>query len=454
MNPRLATNTQDPVILSADHISMSFSGAGGERLSVLQDVNFELRNGEIVALLGKSGSGKSTLLRLLAGLVAPTSGEARYQGVPLRVPSAAVAMVFQTFALLPWLTVRQNVELGLEARGIAPAERRARAERAIDLIGLDGFESAYPKELSGGMRQRVGFARALVVEPDALFMDEPFSALDVLTAENLRNELLSLWARDDFPTRAMLIVTHNIEEAVLLADRVLVLAANPGRITAEINVTLPRPRDRRSPGFEALVDDIYGIMTGREPAVEREAAIARADHPAPGRGTPTDTPLPEASVGGLAGLLEILVARGGEEDLPALAHDLNFEVDDLLPLVDGAVLLDFATVAQADLSVTEAGARFVTADILTSKELFATQAEQRAPLVRSILNALTASINGVIDEEFFLDTLRRGFSPDEARRQLDRAIDWGRYAELYDYDANTGELILEHREEKTDVPAR
>ena len=266
-------------------------------------------------------------------------------------------------------------------------------------------------------------------------MDEPFSALDVLTAENLRTELLTLWARDDFPTRAMLIVTHNIEEAVLLADRVLVLSSNPGRIRAELPINLERPRDRRTPRFESLVDEIYGIMTGRA-----EQSPAEPTPAAPARPSPIDEPLPAATVGGMAGLLEILLARGGTEDLPALAHDLMFEVDDLLPLVDGAGLLGFATVDDADIHVTDDGRDFVLADILTTKKLFARKAAERAPLVRAIDNALAASIDGNLPEGFFLDILRRGFSDEEARHQLDIAIDWGRYGELYEYDANTGQL--------------
>jgi NitT/TauT family transport system ATP-binding protein len=432
-----AVQPERATILSADHITKTFTSPEGAPLPVLDDINFELHDGEIVALLGKSGSGKSTLLRCLAGLIAPTSGRALYRSAPVIAANPGVAMVFQTFALLPWLTVRQNVELGLEARNVPAAERRNRAEHAIDLIGLDGFESAYPKELSGGMRQRVGFARALVVEPDALFMDEPFSALDVLTAENLRTELLALWARDDFPTRAMLIVTHNIEEAVLLADRVLVLSSNPGRIRAELAIDLPRPRDRRTPICGALIDEIYGIMTGHEhepPAAEPVA---------PRQPSPIDEPLPAATVGGMAGLLEILLARGGREDLPALAHDLMFEVDVLLPLVDGARLLGFATVDTADIQITDDGREFVVADILTTKELFARKAAERAPLVRAINNALAASIDGNLPEGFFLDILRHGFSDEEARHQLDIAIDWGRYGELYEYDANTGQLRRE-----------
>ncbi len=421
-------------ILAADHITKAFTTPNGDPLPVLDDISFQLREGEIVALLGKSGSGKSTLLRCLAGLIAPSSGRALYKGEPVRIANPGVAMVFQSFALLPWLTVLQNVELGLEARAVPADQRRDRSLRAIDLIGLDGFESAYPKELSGGMRQRVGFARALVVEPDALFMDEPFSALDVLTAENLRTELLALWSRSDFPTRAMLIVTHNIEEAVLLADRLFVLSSNPGRIQAELTIDLPRPRDRRSPAFEALVDQVYGILTGREPTPEVEA---------PARPGPTDVPLPSATVGGMAGLLEILAAHDGREDLPDLAHELTFEVDDLLPLVDATTMLEFSTVDDADLELTDLGRVFVSADILRSKELFARQAREHAPLVRSIWNSLHATKDGTLNEGFFIDILRRGFTEDEAQHQLDIAIDWGRYGELYDYDANTGELTLD-----------
>jgi NitT/TauT family transport system ATP-binding protein len=289
------------------------------------------------------------------------------------------------------------------------------------------------------MRQRVGFARALVVEPDALLMDEPFSALDVLTAENLRTELLRLWDGRDFPTKAMLIVTHNIEEAVLLADRIFILSSNPGRIRTELAVDFDRPRDRRSPAFEALVDKIYGIMTERE----EQPAVAGVTEAASSHVSPTDQPLPHASVGGMAGLLEILASFGGREDLPEVARELNFEVDDLLPLVDAAQLLGLASVDDADLALTDEGRTFVAADILASKEIFASQASERAPLVRAIVRSLRATEDGTLDRAFFLDLLRRGFPEEEAQRQLEIAIDWGRYGELFDYDANTGQLVLE-----------
>jgi NitT/TauT family transport system ATP-binding protein len=429
-------------LIEVNHVTKTFESPDGSPLPVLEDVSLDLREGEIVALLGRSGSGKSTLLRCIAGLIAPTSGEIRYRGQVLNGANPGVSMVFQSFALLPWLTVRQNVEIGLEALGVEPDERRHRAERAIDAIGLDGFESAYPKELSGGMRQRVGFARALVVEPDALLMDEPFSALDVLTAQNLRAELLRLWREKDFPTKAMLIVTHNIEEAVILADRIFVLGANPGRIRTEIDCAFPQPRHRHDDSFQALVDQIYTLMTG--PDTRPPAHIWAA--PSPGEGTPTDTPLPAASVGGMTGFLEILVAHGGDEDLPKLAHELTFEVDDLLPLVDAAQVLGLAVVKDADIAITEEGRTFVAADILESKQIFAELARERAPLVRSICNALATTEDGTLGEGFFLDLLRRGFSEDEARGQLNIAIDWGRYGELFDFDANTGQLTLEQHD--------
>ena len=434
-----------PEILRADSVTKTFTTPDGHSLPVLDGVSLTVSEGEIVALLGKSGSGKSTLLRCIAGLIAPSTGSISYRGSPLTGANPGVAMVFQTFALLPWLTVQQNVELGLQARGVAEAERAERSLQAIDLIGLDGFESAYPKELSGGMRQRVGFARAIVTAPDALLMDEPFSALDVLTAENLRTELVKLWEGHGAPVKSILIVTHNIEEAVLLADRVLVLSSNPGRIQAELDIGLPRPRDRHSPRFEALVDTIYDILTGREQAAAAALDAESAPQAPAGQQvlTPVNTPLPNVSPGGLSGLLEILAARGGTDGLAEIADDLSFEIDDLLPLTDAALLLGLARIDGSDIMLTPEGKEFATADILTSKMLFARFAVKRAPLVRAITQALAATADHNLREGFFLDILRRGFSPQEARSQLETAIDWGRYAELYDYDSVEGELTLE-----------
>lgn len=417
-------------IVEVENVSKSFPGAGGTTLPVLDGINFTLREGEIVALLGKSGSGKSTLLRTIAGLIGPSSGTVSYRGTRLNGANPGVGMVFQSFALMPWLTVQANVELGLQARDVPGPERRQRALEAIDLIGLDGFESAYPKELSGGMRQRVGFARALVLRPDALLMDEPFSALDVLTAENLRTELMALWERPEFPTKAICVVTHNIEEAVLLADRVVVLGSNPGRIRAEIPVRLPRPRDRRSPTFDALVDELYATLA------------YLVTHPGPVQPGPLSHPLPDATVGGLVGLVEIVFAHNGQTDLPDLAAELSFEVDDLLPLVDAAVMLGLLEVEGAQAFLTDTGRDWYTADILASKELFANLTVEHAPLVRTICRALENSDDGSLRDDFFRDLLRRGFSADDTERQLDIAIDWGRYGELFDYDADSGELVI------------
>jgi NitT/TauT family transport system ATP-binding protein len=427
-----AQSHQGVAIVEVDHVSRSFAGSGGTTLAVLDDVSISLHEGEIVALLGKSGSGKSTLLRTIAGLIAPTTGQVRYRSRPLTGANPGVAMVFQSFALMPWLTVQANVELGLQARGVPEAERHQRALDAIDVIGLDGFESAYPKELSGGMRQRVGFARALVLHPDALLMDEPFSALDVLTAENLRTELVGLWAQPDFPTNCICIVTHNIEEAVLLADRVLVLGSNPGHIKAEVPIHLPRPRDRRSPTFDALVDRLYAILTEQD-----EKSVAHTTPPGP-----LTHPLPDATVGGLAGLVEIVYAHNGQTDLPDLADELSFEADDLLPLVDAGALLGLLDVEGAQAFLTETGRSWFTADMQTRKLVFAHLAVEHAPLVRTIVKALENSNDGALRDDFFRDLLRRGYSVEDTEKQLDIAIDWGRYGELFDYDADSGELVL------------
>ena len=422
------------VIIHLDRVSKSFSKPDGGTLQVLDDINLVIRAGEIVAVLGRSGCGKSTLLRIIAGLIGPTSGVALYDGAELTGANPGTAMVFQNFALMPWLTVQKNVELGLAARKIAPAERSKRAVEAIDLIGLDGFESAYPKELSGGMRQRVGFARALVLQPDLLLMDEPFSALDVFTAENLRTELMTLWAGNDFPTKAICLVTHNIEEAILLADRIVVLSSNPGHILAELPIDLERPRERRSASFEALVDKVYGLLTGAGPTatlVEPETA------------TPASHPLPTATVGGLAGLVEIVYGKGGRTDVPDIAADLSIDARDLLPLVDAAALLDFVRVSGADLELTPTGNDFASADIQTSKRIFAQQALTRAPLVRTICHALHDCPDGNLRAGFFLDILQQEFTSQDAHRQLDIAIDWGRYAELFDYNTHTDQLAAE-----------
>jgi len=438
--PAQASAARVPLI-SVRALSKSFSGPAGRALPVLDDINLDVAEGEFVALLGRSGSGKSTLLRCIAGLMAPTEGEVLFRGQRLTGTNRETSMVFQTFALLPWLTVQQNVELGLEAQGVAPARRAERALRAIDIVGLDGYESAYPKELSGGMRQRVGFARALVVEPAAMLMDEPFSALDVLTSENLRGELLELWEGHKFPTKTIVMVTHNIEEAVLLADRILVLGTNPGRIRSDMINPLARPRRRRTPDFDELVDQIYRMMTKREAAAEQPAAPGSA-----GPGTLSDTPLPQATVDGLSGLAEILLGRhGGSADLADLADSLGLEVDDLLPIVDALVLLGFSELRGDRLGLSAAGQVFAGASIQDSKEIFARASLDHAPLVRTIYRGLRGSLDGTLPAGFFTDILRNSFGEEDAARQLDVAVNWGRYAELYDFDATRGQIIREEQ---------
>jgi NitT/TauT family transport system ATP-binding protein len=423
-------------MLSTRNLGKSFATPEGGELRVLDHVNLDLHEGEIVALLGRSGSGKSTLLRSLIGLIAPTEGEIRYRGQPVVGPMPGMSMIFQSFALFPWLTVLGNVELGLEAQGVAPAERRRRALAAIDLIGLDGFESAYPKELSGGMRQRVGFARALVIEPDVLFMDEPFSALDVLTSENLRGELLDLWQERRMPTRAILIVTHNIEEAVQMADRVVVLAANPGRIRAELPVLLDRPRDRDAPEFRALVDRIYTIMTAPETAPAPAASIAQ-----PG----ISTALPRVPIEQVAGLLE-RVAHGpdrGSDDLPILAGEMQLEIDDLFPITDAAALLGLASVTDGDITLLPFGVKFAHSDIQERKALIAARLVTHVPLIAELVRTLRASPDGHLREDRILRELEAHVGAGEARDIFDTAIDWSRYAELIRYDAYHGLLQLD-----------
>jgi NitT/TauT family transport system ATP-binding protein len=440
-------------LLTVRGLTKSYAGADGE-LPVLAGIDLAVRESEIVALLGKSGSGKSTLLRCLAGLIPPSSGAVSYRGRPLRGANPGTAMVFQTFALLPWLTVQQNVEVGLEARGSAAAERREAALKAIDLIGLDGFESAYPKELSGGMRQRVGFARALVVEPDVLLMDEPFSALDVLTAENLRGELMELWESGEFPTKAIVVVTHNIEEAVLMADRVIVLGARPyGAIRASYDIPLERPRDRQEPEFSKLIDTIYRTMTGRGDQATPLPPLGLETPPT--KRTPANTPLPAASVDGLSGLAEILQRHDGHLDLPDLADELGLEVDDLLPLVDALDLLGFAILDGAHLTLTETGLSFSAADVQTSKQIFA-GAALGVPLVRLITTSLQNSVDGGLRAGFFRDLLAHHYTAEQVTAQLEVATDWGRYAELYSYDAVHEEYRLDpaHTTEQPARPAR
>ncbi len=438
-------------IIEARNVEKFFEQPDGNRIEVIAPTSLSIAPGKVVALLGPSGSGKSTLLRMLTGLAKPSSGDVLWHGQSLDGQIPNVAIVFQSFALFPWLTVLENVEAPLLARGVGALERHKRALKMLDVVGLDGFEGAYPKELSGGMKQRVGFARAMVVQPEVLFMDEPFSALDVLTAENLRSELLELWLNKKMPISTIFIVTHNIEEAVLLADRVIVLGRNPGRIRADFTIDLPQWRERKSKPFVGYVDYIYTVMTQPEADVapppqwspeRREKPRRQKKHPM----------LPHSRPGGIAGLLELLEDRGGKDDIYHLAEQLQFDVDDLLPITDAAALLGFAHVQKGDVEITPDGRTFVEADILARKELFRQAAVAHIPLFRQIDQTLHAKADHSIPLEFFHDLLDEHFSEKEVKRQLATALEWGRYAEIFDYDSESERVVLadhgvEHPEE-------
>ncbi len=429
----------DTTLIAAGQISKTYNPSAATGRLVLDNIDFALKEGEIVAILGKSGSGKSTFLRILAGLTTPSGGSVNYRGRLIEAPAQGIAMVFQSFALFPWLTVLGNVELGLEAQGVPRAERRQRAIAAIDLIGLDGFESAYPKELSGGMRQRVGFARALVVQPDVLLLDEPFSALDVLTAETLRGDIIDLWLEQKVPTKGIIVVSHNIEEAVELADRIIVFGSDPGRIRADIPVTLPRPRDWSSAGFRRIVDEVYTLLTT---VPGRDGAKRGARHEPIGVGYR----LPDASIQQLTGLIDAIVAEPfhGRADLPHLAEEQHLSTDDLVMLVEALQLLGFAHVGGGDIEATLAGRNFADADMQERKLLFADHLRRSIPLAEHIRKVLDERPGHSAPEARFLAELEDHLSEDEAARVLETMINWGRYGELFAYDYNSGVLSLEN----------
>jgi NitT/TauT family transport system ATP-binding protein len=430
----------EQIIIEAQQVQKSYPQPHGDPILVIAPTDLAVNAGEIVALLGPSGSGKSTLLRILTGLSTPSAGRVLWHGEPVGAVRPNVSIVFQSFALFPWLTVLDNVEVPLKAKGVPPIPRRKRALKILDTVGLDGFEAAYPKELSGGMKQRVGFARALVIEPEVLFMDEPFSALDVLTAENLRSELLELWDKKEIPTRSIFIVTHNIEEAVLLADRIIVLGRNPARIRTDFRVQLPRPRDRKETRYGNYVDYIYTILTQPEAA---PAVPAQKERPAEVRGAKTMYEmLPHVRPGGIAGFLEMLEDRGGRQEIYRLAKDLSFEIDDLLPLMDAAVMLGFLKVDEGEAQITPEGRAFASAEIQRQKELFREAALGRLLLFRQIRRVLESKSDHAVHEEFFHDLLDEQFSEDETIRQMDTTINWGRYAEIFEYDSGTHRLKL------------
>jgi NitT/TauT family transport system ATP-binding protein len=408
----------------------------------LDAISLEIPTGEIVALLGPSGSGKSTLMRMIAGLIPPSTGQIKYHQRPLVGLNPGAAIIFQNFALYPWLTVLENVELGLKAKGEPLATRQKKALHMIDVIGLDGFENAYPKELSGGMRQRVGFARALAVEPELLCMDEPFSALDVLTAENLRIELLDLWLEKRIPTKTILIVTHGIEEAVMLADRILILGRNPGRVRADFPIKLAHYRDRKSPAFEALVDQVYRIITNPD---QEDIQPILSPNQAKQKTVEKSQSLPLVRIGAVAGFIELLEDRQG--DLYRLAQELLLELDDIVPIIEAAKMMKLLTLKEGDIYLTAMGKQFIEGDIDERKHLIRQSILDNIRLVQQIKRLLDANPSQRISEDLILEILEVNFSPEESKKQLKMAIDWGRYTELFGYDEPAGAIYLEQAPE-------
>jgi NitT/TauT family transport system ATP-binding protein len=427
------TTLRDPILIVRG-VSRGFA-RGSSEVKVLVDVDLSLYGGEIVGLLGRSGSGKSTLLRIIAGLIKPSSGEVVYRGQPVNGPAEGIAMVFQTFALFPWLTVLQNVEAGLEALGVPAKESRRRALFAIDLIGLDGFESAYPRELSGGMRQRVGFARALVVEPTILLLDEPFSALDVLTAETIRTDLLDLWIESRLPIKSMLLVTHNIEEAVLMCDRILLFSSNPGRVATEIEVTFPHPRNRLDSAFRQMVDDIYAKMTAR-PTVEATGHPPKLH---------LRSRLPPVSTNVMAGLIETVAAPpyDGKADLPEIARTLQLEIDELFPVAEILQYLGFAEIKEGDILLSSAARSFADLDTQSRKRMFADHLLASVPLAQHIKHVLDERPGHRAPRVRFEQELEDYLTDGAAQETLDAVVDWGRYAETFAYDDQAEMFSLE-----------
>ena len=432
-------------LLEVRDVVKAFPKGDGASLLVLDHVNLSVREGEIVGLLGRSGSGKSSLLRLIAGLSKPTSGEVSYLGRPVDGPAEGVSMVFQSFALFPWLTVLENVALGLEALRLSREEIRSRSLAAIDLIGLDGFESAYPRELSGGMRQRVGFARALVVHPNILLMDEAFSALDVLTAETLRTDFLELWGAGHMPIKGVIIVTHNIEEAVQMCDRILVFSTNPGRVVTEIPVKLPQPRDRLDPSFRELVEQIYVEMTAKRMQTANEkTARGQVERPAVAN---LDVILSNhVSTNLISGLIEAVAAAPyhGRADLPVIASDLMMEIDDLFPVVEALQLLRFAELEGGDLALTVDGMAFANAELDDRKRIFSKHLLGFVPLAAHVRRVLDERASHVAPRSRFLDELEDHMTPEAAEQTLRTIVSWGRYGEVFAYDDQHMSFSLEN----------
>lgn len=422
-------------LIELSQVAKSFKAADGKARLILDKLDFNLQDGEIVALLGKSGSGKSTLLRIMAGLISADTGKLSYRDQAIYGPVAGIAMVFQSFALFPWLTVQQNVELGLEAQGVPLQERSDRADAVLELIGLAGFGGALPRELSGGMKQRVGIARALVTNPDILLMDEAFSALDVLTGETLRNDMLELWDQKRIPTKGILIVSHNIEEAVMMADRIIIMSSDPGRIRCEVHIDLPRPRNVDSSEVRALIDEVYGLMTMR-PVQETNASETSHKH--------LGYRLPDTDVSRIEGVLDLLADSPffGRADLPKIAEESELSDEELFPTYEALGLLGLAVIEKGDILLSALGKHYADGDQTLRQEIFGQQLLTHVPLAAHIRRNLESDSAGSLPEQNFLKLLEEFMEVEEAKRVLEIAVEWGRYGEVYEYDYHTGRLTL------------
>jgi NitT/TauT family transport system ATP-binding protein len=436
---RIEVSIMKKALIELQQIRKCYNLPNQANVSILEDINLTMKEGELISILGPSGSGKSTLLRIIAGLVSPSQGSVLYNGLPIVGTNPGVGMVFQSFALFPWLTVLENVKLGLENKSLREEEKLRKALSVIDMIGLDGFEGAYPKELSGGMRQRVGIGRALVMEPDILLMDEPFSALDVLTAENLKRDLLELWTEKKIPTKSIIMVTHSIEEAVYMSDRAIVLSRDPARVISDISINMPHWRDKQEPQFTSLVDRIYSILTKKEIKTvdisgEQKRKIEKVQ---------------EVPAGALTGFIELIDDLGEKVDLYKLADQLSLDLEDFLPIVEAVQMLQFAAIHQGDIELTEIGHQFAEASVLNRKELFKAQVQQHVPIMDKIIWILHSKSNNKMEREFFVEIFEKHFGTEEAAHQLDILIDWGRYAELFAYDEKAKVLFLEQESAAT-----
>ena len=426
MTEPIATVTETDALCEARRISHEFRLPSGQMLAVLEDIDLTIRPNEVVALLGPSGCGKSTLMRVLAGLISPTGGQVLYHGQPMLGLNPGVAIVFQSFALYPWMTVSQNVATVLVARGVPAAEIPARVDQAVRRVGLHGFEDAYPRELSGGMKQRVGIARALAVEPEILCMDEPFSQVDALTAESLRAEVIDIWSAKDAHLSSILMVSHDIKEVAYMADRIVVLGANPGVVRTIVENKLPRPRDYRSPEILRLVDQLHDIITGSEmPDVAAPAAPA---------GIVVIEPVPDAPPGEIVGLLEYLDARGGSDELFRIVSDTRKEFGRVITVVKAAEMLDFVDTPKRLVLLEPEGHRFLKAETPEARKAIWRERLLKLRLFSDLAGVIQRQGKEGVDSSFVMETLALSLPDENIERTFDTIIEWGRFGDLFEYD--------------------